>query len=214
MLKCYFVRHGETDYNAQFRYQGLVDMPLNARGYDQVRSGAEALQDIPLVKIYSSPLSRALESARLVAELHGLPVRTLDWLTELDHGELEGCNKEESDARFPGLHATWSATPEKVKFPGGESLEDVALRCAGGLAGVAKADAGRTVAMVTHQVVIGVVRCIMEGKPLGEIWEGKLTNGAYLYREIGEAEIRRLEETAQNLWEERTTPVKRRARAR
>lgn len=179
----YFVRHGETRMNLEFRYQGRVDTPLNERGREQMAETAQELDNVAIDRLYCSPLNRALESATILSGRHGMSPVILDWLTEVNHGEMEGLNREESDGRMPGLWKKWVETPDAVKFPGGDSLADVAARVAPGLAEVCRLDSG-TVVFVTHQVITSVAKCILQGLPLSQIWINKLVNGRYLRLEL------------------------------
>jgi len=94
-------RHGETDWNRDGRFQGHADPPLNDRGREQARALAEILAAEPLEAIYSSDLSRAHETARIVAEQKGLPVVVDPQLRERDVGEWSGLTLPEIEERFP-----------------------------------------------------------------------------------------------------------------
>lgn len=86
----WFLRHGETDWNAQGLSQGNVDVPLNPTGHVQARSAAERLRDRGITTIVSSPLSRARVTAEIVGDALGLPVRIDDGLREVRFGVQEG----------------------------------------------------------------------------------------------------------------------------
>jgi probable phosphoglycerate mutase len=86
----WFLRHGETDWNAEGRSQGRTDIPLNTVGLTQARRAALALVDRGIVTIVASPLSRALRTAEIVAEALSLPVATDDDLMEVAFGTEEG----------------------------------------------------------------------------------------------------------------------------
>ncbi len=96
-------RHGETDWNAAQRWQGHADVPLNARGLQQARELAETLRDIDLDAVYASDLSRAHETARIVARSKGLDVTTMPALREVDVGSWSGLTNPEIAEKFPGM---------------------------------------------------------------------------------------------------------------
>lgn len=96
-------RHGETDWNAAQRWQGHADIPLNPRGLAQARELAETLRDIPLDAIYASDLSRAHETARIVAKAKSLEVTTMRALREVDVGSWSGLTNSEIAEKFPGM---------------------------------------------------------------------------------------------------------------
>ena len=96
----YLVRHGETDWNRQRRIQGLTDIPLNDAGREQARETGSVLGRRPFDGIFSSPLGRALETARIIAGEVGLPEPgVIDALAERNYGEAEGMGFDEIERR-------------------------------------------------------------------------------------------------------------------
>jgi broad specificity phosphatase PhoE len=95
------VRHGETDWNRDRRFQGRADQPLNETGRAQAQELAEILCDEPVSVLYTSPLRRASETAEILAERLGLEARPLDALLEIDVGTWEGLTIDDVRARFP-----------------------------------------------------------------------------------------------------------------
>src|SRR3954463_7057704 len=96
-LRLFIVRHGITDWNQTMRMQGQSDVPLNAEGRDQAARIAERLTalDSPIDAVWSSDLSRAMETAEAIAARFGLPIRVSSHLREIMLGEWEGMNQEE-----------------------------------------------------------------------------------------------------------------------
>ena len=101
MTTILLVRHGETDWNVERRVQGHSDRPLNDNGRAQALALAETLAGEDLDAVYSSDLARAFETARVIAERHGLPVTTLAGLRERNFGTWEGLTDTEIFERFP-----------------------------------------------------------------------------------------------------------------
>jgi len=95
------VRHGETDWNRDRRFQGRADQPLNETGRAQAEELAEILHDEPVSVLYTSPLRRASETAEILAERLGLEARPLDALLEIDVGTWEGLTIDDVRVRFP-----------------------------------------------------------------------------------------------------------------
>jgi broad specificity phosphatase PhoE len=95
------VRHAETDWNRERRFQGRADLPLNEAGREQARALAGRLRTEPVTAVYTSPLRRALETAEIVAARLGLEPRALDALLEIDVGAWEGLTIDEVRARYP-----------------------------------------------------------------------------------------------------------------
>ena len=140
------VRHGETDWNRERRFQGHADTPLNEAGRLQARELAELLRDEGASAIYTSPLRRASETARIVAEQLGLEARELEPLREIDVGDWQGLTVDEVRARFPELaEVAWHAG-----WPNGETYEELAARVIPALHEVARRHAGERVLGITH----------------------------------------------------------------
>lgn len=191
----YFIRHGETDMNLHNRCQGRVDTPLNATGHEQARAAADQLDGIRIDHLLVSPLRRAADSAAYIARARGLEPVPCDWLTEFDHGIIEGMNRAEADAVSPGLFDRWSDAPDTVSFPGGETLDDMRSRVARGLLDMCRTLSGN-VALVTHQVVTSVARCICFNQPLSGIWIDKIANGQYLLIQLTPDALENIEHSA------------------
>jgi probable phosphoglycerate mutase len=94
-------RHGETDWNAQRRFQGHADPPLNQLGRAQARELAEQLAELPIAAVFSSDLQRAAETARIVASARGLESEARPELREIDVGEWSGLTFDEIEGRYP-----------------------------------------------------------------------------------------------------------------
>jgi len=107
MLHLMLVRHGETEWNVQRRYQGQSDVPLSELGRRQAKRIAERLAGQKIDAIYSSDLERAWETARVIAEEHGLDIFPEPRLRELKFGILEGLTFDEAQERFPEMINAW-----------------------------------------------------------------------------------------------------------
>lgn len=153
-------RHGETDWNIERRIQGHTDRPLNDTGLAQARALGEALTEERIDAIYASDLSRALDTARIVAAPHGLAVTALSELRERNFGTWEGMTDEEALRRFPeSRNGGWGD---------GETSEALAERIHAALEFIARAHPGGNVLVVTHG---GPVRAVLA-------WCGKEHEGA------------------------------------
>ena len=142
MTTILLVRHGETDWNLHRRLQGHSDTPLNDRGREQARTLAAELADEPIDAVYSSDLVRAHETARIVAEQHGLDVTATGDLRERHFGTWEGLSDDEIEARFP--EAATGVIGD------GESREAMARRVFDALQRIAKQHPEGRVLVVSH----------------------------------------------------------------
>lgn len=125
-----FARHGETEWNNSFRYQGRSDIPLNEAGREQARRLARRVAAWKPEVIVASPLDRALTTARLLQEACGSDTTLLvrDGLAEIHFGEWEGLSVLEVRDLYGSLYRRWRDDPVGVVPPGGESFEDVLQR--------------------------------------------------------------------------------------
>jgi broad specificity phosphatase PhoE len=141
-------RHGETDWNAEGRFQGHADIPLNEHGRAQARGLAHRLEGTRLDAIYSSDLARSSETAAIVAAPHGLPVTALKELREVDVGEWSGLTREEIEARWPGSIRLWKDGGHG--WQEGESYEEMAARAVACLDRLAREHAGQRILYIGH----------------------------------------------------------------
>ncbi len=150
-----FVRHGQTDWNFQKRIQGATDVPLNDTGREQARETGQALADRRWDGIVASPLSRARETAEIIASIVGLgSPEIVPELAERSYGEVEGLNAEEIRARFPDPLGD---------VPGRERRSAVVRRVLPALDALAEEHPDESLIVVSHGGVIGsLVRYITD----------------------------------------------------
>jgi broad specificity phosphatase PhoE len=154
-MRLVLVRHGETEINRQGLALGRADVPLNERGRWQAQRVAQALRHEVIASIYASPLQRALDTARAIAGLHGLPVQVNQGLIEMDIGEAEGLAFTEVRSRYPDLMERWASSDgPHTAMPGGERLVDVQKRAWQAIQHLRRGHEGETVVAVTHNFVI------------------------------------------------------------
>ena len=140
------VRHGETDWNRENRFQGHADEPLNDVGRDQARQIAEMLRSERIAAVYASPLRRASETAAIVAQQLGLEAHELEALREIDVGDWQGLTITEVKARFPEFaEVNW-----RSGWSGGESHDELAARVVPALLDLGRRHPGEGVVAITH----------------------------------------------------------------
>ncbi|QEO10594.1 histidine phosphatase family protein [Protaetiibacter larvae] len=160
-----FIRHGQTDWNRDGRLQGSSDVPLNETGREQARAAERMLTDWPWDAVVSSPLSRARETAQIIADGLGLPLGpAYPELVERDYGPLEGLPDTEMMARYPDR-----------AYPGAEPLDEVVERC---LAGMARIDADfpdQNVVIVCHGTIMKYTLIRLTGHRVEAILNGTVS---------------------------------------
>ena len=160
MTTLIFVRHGETDWNAQHRWQGHSDTALNEVGREQARRLADELE--PVDALYSSDLARARETAEIIAERLSLEIRLDPRLRERGFGSWEGLTTEEIESSFPDEQARWRAGIGAGAHDA-EPFEAFAARVGSFVDEVVPRHPGEAVLVVTHGGTIRVVHALATG---------------------------------------------------
>ena len=158
MTTLYLIRHGETTWNADGRFQGHSNSPLNDVGRAQAVLVARAFDDVAFHAVYASDLERAADTASEIARRHELLINTDARLREASFGEWEGLTLEEVSARWPDVVAAWRADSLHTRAPGGETLEQVQARVLLALQDIRSQHPDGDVAIVGHG---GSVRAII-----------------------------------------------------
>jgi probable phosphoglycerate mutase len=151
------IRHGETAWNRATRIQGHTDIPLNSRGESQAQRVSAALADDTVAAIYSSDLTRAVQTAEAVAKHHGLTVRQDRSLRERAFGRFEGLTWGEIEQAFPDEVLRWRKREPDFEVGGGESLVQFSARCVEAVRRLADQHRGDCVVVVAHG---GVLDCL------------------------------------------------------
>lgn len=179
MTDIVLVRHGETEFNREGVFRGRVDVGLNDTGREQALAAAEALSRDPLAAVYSSPLSRAFDTARPIAERHGLEPVVDEAFHNIDLGEWQGAKKEMVRLEQPDAWAKWTTEPELLRIPGGETLAEIRARAFPRLEALAAAHEGQRIAVVSHRSVIRVLAGAVLGMTEGYFWRFYMDNAGY-----------------------------------
>lgn len=166
-VKIYFVRHGETAWNAEKRLQGQLDISLNAVGLAQAEAAACRLRGTPVTALYSSDLLRAQQTAARIANALGLEPQLTPAIRERRYGFFEGLTYNEARISHPEQYYAFEMRRPDFALPeGGESLQTLSARVAGFLGELAVRHGGETVVLVTHGGVLDIVNRLVRGNPL------------------------------------------------
>jgi broad specificity phosphatase PhoE len=152
--RIFLVRHGATVLSAEDAFAGETDVALSDEGRDQARLLSERLAAEPIAAYYASPMSRTMETARILAAPHGLEVLPRDGLREISHGHWEGRKRAEVERLFPEEYARWEDDPFSTAPEGGESGLAVTARALPELLRIVETHEGRHVLLVSHKATI------------------------------------------------------------
>jgi len=166
MTALVLIRHGETKWNVEARYQGQADPPLNEQGIAQAHQLAEALVDVGLDVIYTSPLQRAQQTAQLLARQLEIPLWEEPRLMEINQGKWQGLLRSEIEERYPELFERWLTKPWSVTLPAGETLEQVQARVNAALDDIVGRHPEECVGLVAHRIPIALIKVRYQGADL------------------------------------------------
>jgi broad specificity phosphatase PhoE len=173
------VRHGETDWNRQGRFQGQIDIPLNSNGRAQADAASQALAKVHLDRAYTSAMARPRQTAEAILKAHpGVPLTSTRGLVEIGHGLWEGRLEAEIAEGWPQLLDDWKQAPQTVQMPEGETIQDVwerSLACWQTIA--ASLASTETALVVAHDAVNKTILCALLGLTPADIWAIKQGNG-------------------------------------
>jgi broad specificity phosphatase PhoE len=170
-LRLFLIRHAQTVWNRDRRYQGWQDSPLSEIGRSQAEAVGRALAKEPLKAVYASTLGRARDTAEAIAAHHGLPVRAEEAFREMAFGEWEGLAFDDCKAKDPDRYRLWADEPHRFCPPGGgETLDDVRRRVLAGLERLRAEHDDQSVCLVAHGISARIIILEALGLPLERIW--------------------------------------------
>jgi broad specificity phosphatase PhoE len=155
--RLYLVRHGATPLTAEDRFSGAEGVELSDEGRAQAERLGERLRSENISAVYSSPLSRALTTARIIANGWSTDAIALDGLREISHGHWEGLRRREVEEHFAAEYAMWEQDPFTVAPSGGESGVAVLARALPAIRGIVSAHPDSRVLVVSHKATIRLV---------------------------------------------------------
>lgn len=170
MTQLCLIRHGQTDWNLEGRYQGQSDVPLNENGLTQAETLIEKLNGQAFAAIYSSDLTRARQTAEPVANELGLTVQIEPRLREINQGEWEGVLVDDIKARYAELWSQRTIDPAGVRPPGGETVGEVATRVYTALDDISRIFPTGQLLIVSHGLSIATAICRAQNIPVGQAY--------------------------------------------
>ncbi len=182
------VRHGETDWNLEGRFQGQIDIPLNNNGQIQAEAARSFLRMFKLDMAFSSSMTRPKQTAEAILKDHpDVGITLQKELVEINHGLWEGKLESEIKAEWPELLETWQHQPEKAQMPQGETIQEVWARSVNCWTRIcSKLASKETALVVAHDAVNKTILCYLLGLKPSDIWMIKQGNGGITIVDISE----------------------------
>jgi ribonuclease H / adenosylcobalamin/alpha-ribazole phosphatase len=166
----HLVRHGRTALNAQGRFRGLEDPPLDEAGLAEVATTAERLRGREISHIATSRLRRAVQTAEACAHIVGVDPLIDPGLLDVDMGAWTALSAEEASARDPEAFAIYRTDPRRAIVPDGDALATVERRVRGCLDHLATRFEGREIVAVSHEAPIKLVVSGVLGVDGSDVW--------------------------------------------
>lgn len=178
MTRLLLIRHGETIWNNEMRYQGHSDIPLSDEGREQAKKLSARLSGEEIDHVYASDLSRAYETAEIIAAPHHKTVQKMEQLRETMFGVWEGLKFSEIQERFPEVWAKWRDDPRTTVLPEGESLDSVYERVNRAINQIRARHPKETVVVVGHGGIIRLIIYAALDLDIKYIWRVRQDNTA------------------------------------
>ncbi len=178
MTKVILVRHGQTLWNVEYKYQGHTDIALTELGVSQAQKVAERLAGEELTAVYASDLSRAYQTAEHIAGKHGLNVIAVPEFREISFGEWEGLKYDKINREWPELMERLFTHPDEIRIPGGETFRELKERSHQALQRLVASHQNETIVIVSHGGTIRTLLCAALDIHLNKVWDIQQDNTA------------------------------------
>ncbi|WP_298357052.1 histidine phosphatase family protein [Rhodoblastus sp.] len=191
MTKILLVRHGHVEGVSPERFRGREDIPLTEKGVVQAQALAQRIKrDWRPDAIYTSPLKRCIATADAIAAATAAPVHTMENLADIDYGAWQWRTLADVGEQAPALLGMWRFAPQLVRFPDGESLQDLLARTADALRFALDHCHDQTIVFVAHDAVNRAILVQALDQPLSAYWKLAQDPGALNELEITRAHVR------------------------
>jgi len=182
MAKLYVIQTGQTAWEPQQRMESAAGLPLTQQGAAEVALAARQLSGRNILAVHAGDGEAERQSAGILAGVLGVKVRIHNDLREFDYGLWQGLTMNEIKRRSPKVYRQWREAPSGVCPPGGETLAEAQDRLRSALRGILKRRRNEVALVVLRPVAMGLVRCLLAGRPIDGLWqdvEAKLTWDCY-----------------------------------
>jgi probable phosphoglycerate mutase len=185
MLRIVLLRPGSTDFDEQGRIQGTLDVPLSRAGADQVAHSVGELSNVEIDAVYSAPGQAAEQTAQSLAADHGLRVKVIDKLQNLNQGLWHGKLIEELKKNQPRVYKQWQENPQSVCPPQCETCANALHRVREELDKLLRKHRSGVIAVVAPEPMASLIRSDLTQQEVGDLWKAE--------RECGEWELLNIE---------------------
>jgi len=179
MTTLVLIRHGQTDWNVEGRWQGQADPPLNERGREQAYHAAQYQRQFGFAALYSSDLRRAMETAQIIGVELGVEVIPEPRLREINLGKWQEMLSADIEAQYPDEFRRWHTSPLTAHPPDGEDVPALAVRVLETVNKIIARHPKRRVGIVAHELPIAIVLCRSAGLGLEHLRDMIPENGAW-----------------------------------
>ncbi len=180
----YLIRHGQTDWNVEQRWQGQSDISLNATGRQQAAMLAAELATVNFSAIYSSDLTRAYETALALSRISGIPVKRDPRLREIHQGEWQGLRESDIQAQYGNAFQERKQNPLDIAPPGGETVIQVRDRVISAVNDICTSHPNERIALVSHGFALALIQVHYAKQPLEAAWQYIPANAEWRAYEI------------------------------
>lgn len=169
-MRIFLIRHGETMWNTEARYQGHTNIQLSEKGRYQGERLGQRMARENINVIYSSDLSRAVETANYIAQYHNVKVRQAVELRELNFGTWEGLTFNEISSLYADLAEKWISDPLTLQIPQGELFSQLQQRTTSFINNLIKNSSEENIAIVSHGGAIRAIICSLLDIKMEKMW--------------------------------------------
>lgn len=178
MTRVYLIRHGQTVWNKEMKYQGHSDTDLTEEGVFQAQQVATRIASEKIAAVYASDLSRAYITAEAIANKHSLPVLRVPALREINFGVWEGLTYTAINEKWSDDMRALYTTPDELVIPGGETFRELKERAGSAMDNLVKSHPDETIAVVSHGGTIRTILCAVLNIHLNHVWSIRQDNTA------------------------------------
>ena len=179
MIQLILIRHGQTQWNREGRWQGQADPSLNEFGRAQAQRAAFELRTAGLDHLYSSDLHRTMETAQIIGAELGMAVLSDARLREINLGRWQGMLSTDIEAQYPKEFSLWHTAPLTARPPDGENLVTLAARVLEAISEIAQRHPGQRIGVVAHELPIAVALAHARNVDLAQLRDLIPTTGAW-----------------------------------